>query len=229
MRTPSAATAASGGALDGDDLGVTVRRRRPRLDQLAHRQRRPRDRRSISPTCAASVGDRSASEGRCRRSRRPRRVYSASAYAGSHGCGRTGCRAGRPRRRDRSWPRSAHSWAMKPSRGPAGRCGAQARRTSWCWATTSVSGPIVNRPLSSSSTCAAHSRRSPQRQPVLGQASPPATAGGRSQPRRDCGCAARAARPSRRRRRTCRPGAPGRRGRRRVDEVVDLAHTIGQG
>ena len=42
------------------------------------------------------------------------------------------------------------------ARARRGRAAARSANV-WCTATTSVSGPIVNRPLSSSSTCAAHS------------------------------------------------------------------------
>src|SRR4051812_6727932 len=45
---------------------------------------------------------------------------------------------------------------MNPSRGPSLSAGRNSSNW-WCWATTSVNGPIVNLPLSSSRTSAAHS------------------------------------------------------------------------
>ncbi len=53
-------------------------------------------------------------------------------------------------------PRSARSWATMAARGPGSSSGASSAHV-WSWATTSVSGPIVNRPDPSSSTPAAQS------------------------------------------------------------------------
>ena len=53
-------------------------------------------------------------------------------------------------------PRKTRSWATTAAPGPAGRSVCSAAHV-WCWAMTSVSGPIVNNPASSAIIGAAHS------------------------------------------------------------------------
>ena len=86
----------------------------------------------------------------------PSSLYSATPYAGSQGCRANGMSSGLTTSSGIDCPRSAHSWAMNPSRGPDGSRGRRSSKRC-CWATTSVNGPIVNRPPSSSSINAAHS------------------------------------------------------------------------
>ena len=207
------------------------RPRRPR--------RRPRRRaRSTSPSTARRAGARRAR----RRRRRAAAAASAGSATSASGPGRRvpGTRRRRrcsrpagtsaPRRRSRTGargrrgapavvvgsirsPRSARSWATTAARGPGSSSGASSAHV-WCWATTSVSGPIVNRPRSLVEHAGRPLGRGQQRQPVLGQRRrrPQLAAGPDGVP--GVGRAAGAAGPVARRGSSRRPGAPARRGRR---------------
>ena len=113
--------------------------------------------------------------GRCRGpasgTRRPivgvggERVRRAPSPGGSNGSSRTcGSSAAVPAIAS---PRSTRSWATNAARGPRSSTGASSAHV-WCWAATSVSGPIVNRPT------VRRSRRAPR----------PRTRGGASRARR---------------------------------------------
>ena len=144
------------------------RRRRPRRGRSttsstarragARRARRPR--RRPSPALGRPGRRRPAARaGRAPGTRRGRRGTSpggSSAPTRRAGTAGRGRRAGPPSSRRRSPRRAA------PARGRRRPPGARARGSGassahvWCWATTSVSGPIVKRPEPSSRTPAAH-------------------------------------------------------------------------
>ena len=201
--------------LDGDDLGPPVRRGRPRLDELAHGEldgvvveprrrghgRRARRRTRSAPAgrdLAAVVGVRRQQVGRL--PRRARTGRSRTSGAGHRG-GVDPLAAQRPLVGDEAG-RAARARAVAPARPT---CGAAA--------TTSVSGPIVNRPRPRRARRRPTGRRQ-QRQPVLGQRRrrPQLATGADGVP----GLVAQPPqpRPSRGSRSSRRPGAPARRGRR---------------
>ena len=148
-------------ALDGDHLGAAVGAHGPRLDQLSHCQidRVVVEPRAVTAGAGVDLDERSAGSGARGTRRRCRGRWRARTPAPTGRAGTAGRARSAARRRWR--PRSSRPGA--PARGRRTPPGARDRGTgrppihAWCWAITSVSGPIVNRPEPSSSTPAAHS------------------------------------------------------------------------